>query len=516
MIINTREYRDKVLGCWLGKNIGGTLGAPFEWRRQVNAVDFYTQDLAGEPLPNDDLDIQLLWLVALEEQGVEIDAHVLAEYWVLYVTPHWAEYGTAKINMRSGLQPPLSGVWNNVFKDSCGAFIRSEIWACIAPGLPRVAARYAYEDAILDHGDGEGVYAEVFCAALESAAFVESDLNVLIEIGLSYIPQDCGVAQAARCAIASYRAGRPWLEARHEVLRQYRGGLRPDQVSEEDRERGFDTGQRGWDVPSNIGMLVIGLLYGEGDLDRSLCIAVNCGEDTDCTGATVGSIWGLIHGAQAIPARWIDPIGRSIKTACLNLGELGLYGGQLPADVDDLTRRTERIARQVLLRHGEPVVLSDGPTDLAGLQPAALDAGDWMISLYENLGCTVFRSAWFTVAVDYDDGPAIRNGVPKTVRLHIRNTYKIAANLNLRWYVPDGWRVNPATTGTLFAPHSFLSRESTTLEFQLVADEIAGFTQRLAVELSSDGRPTVMLVPVTLVNGNMIQALVPPAPWTEG
>ena len=83
MIINEAEYRSKVLGCWMGKNIGGTLGAPFEWRRQVNDVSFYTQDLGGEPLPNDDLDIQLLWLVALEEKGIEIDAKTLAEYWVL-------------------------------------------------------------------------------------------------------------------------------------------------------------------------------------------------------------------------------------------------------------------------------------------------------------------------------------------------------------------------------------------------------------------------------------------------
>ena len=164
----------KVLGCWIGKSIGGTLGAPFEWKRQFNDVSFYTQDLQGDPLPNDDLDIQLLWLIALEEQGIDIDGKVLGEYFLLYVTPHWGEYGMGKINMRAGLQPPLSGMHNNPLKDSCGAFIRSEIWACIAPCWPEVAVRYAYEDAIIDHGDGEGTFAEVFCAALESAASIRS------------------------------------------------------------------------------------------------------------------------------------------------------------------------------------------------------------------------------------------------------------------------------------------------------------------------------------------------------
>ena len=165
------DYRRRVLGCWMGKNIGGTLGAPFEFLRQTNDVSFYTQDLGGEPLPNDDLDLQLLWLIALEERGLDITAHTLGEYWCLYVTPHWSEYGTAKVNLRSGLPPPWSGTWGNDWRHSCGAFIRSEIWACIAPGLPDVAAGYAAEDAIVDHGDGEGTWGEVFFAALESAAW---------------------------------------------------------------------------------------------------------------------------------------------------------------------------------------------------------------------------------------------------------------------------------------------------------------------------------------------------------
>jgi ADP-ribosylglycohydrolase len=179
MHISLSEYRNKVLGCWMGKNIGGTLGAPMEWTRAINNVSFYTQQINGEPIPNDDLDLQLVWLAALEEQGIDITARTLGEYWLTYITPHWAEYGTGKINMRSGLMPPLSGLENNPYKDSCGAFIRSEIWACIAPGRPEVAAKYAYEDAIVDHGDGEGMYAAIFCAVIESAAFVEKDIPTL-------------------------------------------------------------------------------------------------------------------------------------------------------------------------------------------------------------------------------------------------------------------------------------------------------------------------------------------------
>ena len=126
-----QDYRRRVLGCFLGKNAGGTLGMRDEWHRRINHVDGYVHEITGEPLPNDDMDLQLVWLVALEEQGVSVDAGLLGDYWMYYITPHWAEYGNCKENMRCGLQPPFSGTVNNPYKDSCGAYIRSEILSLI-------------------------------------------------------------------------------------------------------------------------------------------------------------------------------------------------------------------------------------------------------------------------------------------------------------------------------------------------------------------------------------------------
>ena len=176
---------------------------PMEWERKKNNVTYYTHDITGEPLPNDDLDIQILWLLAMEEKGIDVDAKVLGEYFNEYMIFTHAEYGTAKTNLRAGLQPPVCGSYNNSFKDSCGSYIRADIWACLYPGYPHLAAKYAFEDAIIDHGDGEGVYAEVFVAAMESAAFYEKDVRELIKIGLSYIPDDCAVSKAIQDAIAT-------------------------------------------------------------------------------------------------------------------------------------------------------------------------------------------------------------------------------------------------------------------------------------------------------------------------
>jgi hypothetical protein len=77
MYLPLEEYRKKVMGCWIGKNIGGTLGMPMEWDRSANDVTYYTHNMeSGEPLPNDDLDIQILWLLALEDEGLNIDTKV--------------------------------------------------------------------------------------------------------------------------------------------------------------------------------------------------------------------------------------------------------------------------------------------------------------------------------------------------------------------------------------------------------------------------------------------------------
>lgn len=509
MNLNASEYQSSVFGCWLGKNIGGTLGAPFEWRRQTNHIDFYTQDLGGEPLPNDDLDIQLLWLVALEELGVDLDTHALAKFWLLYVTPHWAEYGTAKANLRAGLLPPLSGTYGNAYKDSCGAFIRSEIWACIAPGSPQTAARYAYEDAIIDHGNGEGTYAEVFTAAIESAAFVEKDIKKLIRIGLTYIPEDCGVAGAVRLAVQCHKNHQTWQEARAEILRQYRGSaffMNPEMVSPEDREKGFVEGKQGWDVPSNIGMLVTGLLYGEGDFDRSICTAVNCGEDTDCTGATAGALFGILHGAGSIPEKWVTPIGHKIRTACLNLGELGYFGNQLPATLEDLTSRTMRVASQVVARHNLPVEITDRPTDFSSRKDGSLLAGDQREKLYRHLNGPLFRSRFFDIGVDYGvSGPVLRSGKPATVTLQVENHYKNQAMLGLRWYTPECWQITPSRTGALLSLPQHIQPLPLTTTFQVTAGELQESTMRAVVEITQAGWPETLLVPITFLNGDLQQ-----------
>lgn len=184
-----------------------------------------------------------------------------------FIIGPWNEYSICKSNIARGFHPPLSGACNNdAWKWSNGAWIRSEIWACIFPGDPDLAALYASYDACADHS-GEGIYAEMFTAALESAAFIEKDIQKLIAIALSKIPADSRLARAVKIACSGYKDGKTLLETRNAIVK-------------DSEDLGF------FQAPANVAYTVAGLLYGEGDFGRTVCYAVNCGDDTDCTGAT--------------------------------------------------------------------------------------------------------------------------------------------------------------------------------------------------------------------------------------
>ena len=450
------SFKSKILGCWMGKNIGGTLGAPMEWKREANDVTFYLQDLKGEPVPNDDLDIQLLWLTALEEYGPDLTVYDLASVWQNYVTPHWAEYGNAKVNMRMGLVPPFSGINHNVYKDSCGAFIRSEIWACIAPGDPHLAVKYAYNDAIIDHGDGEGMYAEVFCAAVQSAAFIESDILKLIDIGMSYIPEDCGVAKAIREVFEAHKKGLSPAETRDIVLKKHRGRAYGP-ICEADIAKGFLEGRQGYDVPSNIAIIMMGLLYGEGDFSKTLCIAVNQGEDTDCTAATLGALWGIIHGIEKIPSKWIEPIGTSIKTISLNLGDLFHgFGKGIAGDIENLTDRVITAAQMVAIRNGGDArdhVLSENYLDKVKEHKSwCLYCGN-QEKFYRKVGCAFYETSDIKVTLQYAGGFYILPGEKKKLKLYVENKRVIPAALNFKLYTEKNVNITPAENMTAMVNH---------------------------------------------------------------
>ena len=220
MILSKETILDKIRGGWCGKNIGGTLGGPLEGVMELLDINFYMQEFSG-PIPNDDLDLQLVNLHCLEQYGARITSSHIGREWVSHVFFPFDEYGHALTNMRRGIEPPLAGCYNNLFTDCMGSPIRSEIWAMVAAGNPELAAYYALQDANVDHAGGEGVYGEIFFAVLECLAFEESDRHVLIEKALSYIPAGCETAKAVRDVVSHHHQGLGWKESRQKIIDRY-------------------------------------------------------------------------------------------------------------------------------------------------------------------------------------------------------------------------------------------------------------------------------------------------------
>lgn len=475
VLLNEGEFRDRVFACWLGKNIGGTLGMPFEGQREPQSITFYTDLKPGEPAANDDLDLQLLWLRAMQDYAARVDARVLGEYWLKYVPVDWNEYGVGKRNMRLGLLPPLSGEYDNErWKHSNGAWIRSELWACLAPGCPVLAAQLAREDACVDHGAAEGTLAEIFTAAIESAAFVERDRDKLLEIGLAMIPRDSQLASAIRAAIAARQAGKDWQAARQDVI----------DASE----------TTGWfQAPRNLGYVVLGWLYGEGDFGRSLCLAVNCGDDTDCTGATLGALFGILEGTRGIPERWSEPVGLKIKTVAIS-------GFQHPEDINALTDQTVAMTKVVLAHHRAPVALTDGPTDMRRvgeltMQDPVAAKSLWGLSPYQ----VVWNEPDLRVVVDYISAPVIAPAKARPLRISIHNRRRDARALNVALRdLPAGWTLAGLPERALeIAPNA---SADFTLTFTAPAPELRAYPMKLEISDTADQ----ISIPVTLIRPDEI------------
>ena len=485
MKLNFQAYKDKVYACWIGKNIGGTIGTPYEGQRKMHDIQGFAT-AANVVLPNDDLDLQLVWLMAVERSGIsKIDACTLGEYWLSYITPHWNEYGIGKANMKLGIQPPISGESFNTWKHSNGAWIRTEIWACLAPACPDVAMKYAYEGACVDHGTSDGTTAAMFVAAIESAAFVENDIRKLLEIGLSKIPADCRLYKSVRILMDCYDKGLDYKAAREAIFRS-----------------NADLGDGWFEAPSNVAYAMLGLLYGEGDFKKSIIYAVNCGDDTDCTGATVGSILGIMGGTAGIPEDWKAHIGDAISTISIGVGRID--NQTVPKTCTQLTEQVIAQAPRVLAYNGADVSFTDGADEIpADIYEKILADNSFAKDLCARKEYT-FRTdfAYASCYMTLEGDPKIQAG--GSFKVHARfvsNYHEFACPpylLKFRWLLPEGFTVKGPKSVILPEFNSHYNAQIE-VDFEIIAPENPEAINRCVLEALADGRFTAGYMPITLL-----------------
>ena len=475
--LNKDWLSDKIWGCWVGKNIGGTLGTPFEGIREVqNITGFVTEK--GEPLPNDDLDLQLIWLRAIQETGAKsLDANVLADYWLSCITPHWNEYGIGKSNLERGLLPPLSGeVNNNIWKNSNGAWIRSEIWACLAPGLPNIAVKYAIYDACIDHGLAEGTYAEMFTAALESMAFFETDIRKLIDKALTFIPSDCRIAKSVKIVLDGYDKGLSWLDVRNLLVK-------------DSEDLGF------FQAPANVGYVALGLMYGEGDFKQSLIHCVNCGDDTDCTAATCGAILGIMYGEKGLPSDWKEYIGDRIVTCCINAS----YKNEVPKTCTILTDMVLDTLPAVLDAYGIDFAYTDGEN--------IIDKEE-ALTVLEGYSTKIFKRSPYSfeinspshtdAVVEYEKDPFVKPGDEFPVKVTFTNHRNDPFFYELDVLLPDGWSAEYGRNCFIrqITPNS---DDKATWEMKIKVGENVSTVNKLFITATGEGHVMPVIIPVVLL-----------------
>jgi ADP-ribosylglycohydrolase len=308
------SLHDRVLGMWLGKSIGGTLGLPMEGYVGRGHLSYYDPIPESAP-PNDDLELQLVWLHLLEKHGPRLDARSLGQGWLDHIHYMWDEYGRCRWNLRRGVPPHLCGTYENHFASGMGSPIRSEIWAVVHAGEPEAAAAWASLDASLDHGP-EGIAGEVFLASLQSRLLGGQSLFPALHQSVREL--DPKLETAAALEFISYAFSQqsedPW-----ETHSAYIKAFGNENFTH---------------TPLNLGLILWALLYGKGDFEDTILLAVNGGYDTDCTAATVGAILGIISGAEAIPEKWSAPIGNGIFIGS------GILGIDAPDTLEELTERS--------------------------------------------------------------------------------------------------------------------------------------------------------------------------------
>jgi len=354
--LSDEQILDKIYGGWLGRCAGCLLGKPVEGldkekiEEWLKITDAYPLRNYFPPLPeldedapdwlkkrgsrlntllghinrmvrDDDVDYTIINLHVLENSGFQFTTADISHAW-LNKLPYLKVYTAERVayrNLINGLVPPETATYMNPYREWIGAQIRADLWGYVTPGIPELGAEFAYKDARLSHVKN-GMYGEMFISAMISAAFTTNEMEQIINIALSEIPEKSRFAEAVKDVRVWSQKYSDWRETWRKINEKYGHYRRVHTIN-------------------NAALVLLGLLYGDGDYERSITISVMGGWDTDCNGATTGSILGVILGAKKLPEKWIKPLNNRTESFVI---------GYNNSRISDLAKRTFKLAKKIL------------------------------------------------------------------------------------------------------------------------------------------------------------------------
>lgn len=336
---------DRVHGAWLGRIAGCMLGKPVEgWSRDqirsfLSAVGEYPLSNYVPPAPenapqeferkpfafcsrgawdhavaDDDTNYTVMGLKIMEDKGPGFTTADVGRMWLGNLPYHAVCTAEKQAYMNLVNELPLDEVpmYLNPYREWIGAQIRADFWGYCAPGWPERAADFAWRDAALSHVKN-GIYGEMMCAAMISAALVTDDVYEIIQAGVNEIPAKCRASETVADCLKWRKECATWEEAFEKMLQTYYG-------------------RYNWvHTNNNLAIVLIALLFGWPDYEKVACASVMQGMDTDCNGATTGSIIGAALGAKKLPEKWIKPLDGRLDTSVI---------GFMQPKIEDLAKRT--------------------------------------------------------------------------------------------------------------------------------------------------------------------------------
>jgi len=309
------EYLERVYAGVLGKLIGVYLGRPVEnWlheriQEEIGDITYYIHEKRNRLLivTDDDISGTFTFLRAMPDHGndAKLTPHQIGETWLNYLIEGttilwWGGLGnstehTVYLRLKNGLQAPQTGsaqLNTRVVAEQIGSQIFIDGWGLICPGDPQRAADFARRAASVSH-DGEAIYAAQIIAALVAGAFIESDIGALLDQALRTIPTDSLISTLIQTLREWHVQESDWRANRLRLATEFSyerfGGQCP--------------------IVPNHGLIILSLLHGGGDFDRSMEIVNTSGWDTDCNSGNVGSILGVRNGLAGFEGRdWRGPV----------------------------------------------------------------------------------------------------------------------------------------------------------------------------------------------------------------
>lgn len=339
------EYRDKMMAGWIGQMVGVGWGAPTEFRFIGKTIP---EDKVPEWKPEmvnvfnqDDLYVEMTFLRSLEEYGFDVSIKQAGIDFANSGYMLWHANRAGRENLRSGIAPPNSGHPNfNKHADDIDYQIEADFSGLIAPGLPNTVIEIGEKfGRLMNYGDG--LYGGQFVGALYAEAFFENDPIKLVKAALKCIPEGSQYSETIRDVI-KWHAEQPndW-EATWELIND-KYHKNPDYrqftCNEEVKVEGGS--EFNIDAKLNGAYIAMGLLYGNGDLDKTTIVSMRCGQDSDCNPSNAAGALFTTRGFKNLPGKFVSGLNNKSKFSFTDYS------------FPELVDVTEKLATDAIIRAG--------------------------------------------------------------------------------------------------------------------------------------------------------------------